>query len=336
MATKYNKSLLEEIIKRDNCKIDFTKIDFSTSIKEKQIEYLCKCGNNNTKTTRNLYKYGGLCKKCINQIFAKKTNEKLKCSLKDFIIKAKGKHGDNYDYSDVEYVNNKIKIRIICKIHGIFEQRPNDHLNGHGCKECGKQKIIEAKLYDTRSFISKAKEKYGNKYDYSDVIYINCETNIKIRCTTCNKYFNTKPCYHLANKGGTCNYCNRQFSNSQINWLEFIMKYHNITIQYALNGGEFKIPNTNYKADGYCKETNTIYEFHGDYFHGNPKLYDKNEINKRTNSTFGDLYNKTLKREQYIRDMGYKLEIIWEYDWKKINKAVKTIQIKFKSLKCIK
>ena len=46
-------------------------------------------------------------------------------------------HGDKYDYSLVEYVNSKSKIKIICKEHGIFEQIPNSHLNGNGCKKCG-------------------------------------------------------------------------------------------------------------------------------------------------------------------------------------------------------
>ena len=40
------------------------------------------------------------------------------------------------------------------------------------------------------------------------------------------------------------------------------------------------IPMSNYKADGYCKETNTVYEFNGDYFHGNPTIYDQTDENK--------------------------------------------------------
>ena len=67
-------------------------------------------------------------------------------------------------------------------------------------------------------------------------------------------------------------FSNNQYSKMSINWLNFISKKDNITIQHALNYGEYKIPNTRLKADGYCKETNTIYEFHGDYWHGNPLI----------------------------------------------------------------
>ena len=45
-----------------------------------------------------------------------------------FIQKAKSVHGNKYDYSLVEYVNSATKIKIICPIHGIFEQTPNNHL----------------------------------------------------------------------------------------------------------------------------------------------------------------------------------------------------------------
>lgn len=45
-------------------------------------------------------------------------------------------HGDTYDYSGVQYVNNVVKVEIICKEHGSFLQRPSDHLMGHGCPKC--------------------------------------------------------------------------------------------------------------------------------------------------------------------------------------------------------
>ena len=45
-------------------------------------------------------------------------------------------HGDKYDYSKVEYINNHIPITIICPEHGEFEQTPCNHLNGAGCPKC--------------------------------------------------------------------------------------------------------------------------------------------------------------------------------------------------------
>ena len=123
------------------------------------------------------------------------------------------------------------------------------------------------------------------------------------------------------------------YSRLQIQWLDFISSCYNINIQHAMNNGEYKISNSNFKADGYCSETNTIYEFHGDYWHGNPLLYDKEAINTVTNLTFGKLYNKTLKREEFIKTQGYNLVVIWENDWSNLIKSTRTIQRKFREIK---
>lgn len=54
-----------------------------------------------------------------------------------WVARAKAVHGDRYDYSQVEYLNRRTKVKIICRIHGMFEQNPDSHLRGCGCKKCG-------------------------------------------------------------------------------------------------------------------------------------------------------------------------------------------------------
>ncbi len=70
-----------------------------------------------------------------------------KCALckrisntENFIEKSKIIHGDKYDYSLVKYFNDKTKVKIVCKKHGVFEQRPNHHLTGRGCSICNESK----------------------------------------------------------------------------------------------------------------------------------------------------------------------------------------------------
>jgi len=121
------------------------------------------------------------------------------------------------------------------------------------------------------------------------------------------------------------------YSRGQIVWLNFIQVLRKINIQHAENGGEYRILTTNYKADGYCEATNTIYEFHGDLWHGNPKIFNP-EIISYFGKTYGELYQKTLEREEQIKDLGYNLVVMWEHDWKKINKSIITLQRKFRSL----
>ena len=58
----------------------------------------------------------------------------------------------------------------------------------------------------------------------------------------------------------------------------------------------------------------------GDYWHGNPNLFNTNHINKNVNKTFGKLYNETLKKLEKLKSLGYNIKYIWENDWKNFKK----------------
>jgi hypothetical protein len=101
------------------------------------------------------------------------------------------------------------------------------------------------------------------------------------------------------------------YSQVSIRWLETLGD----GIQHAENGGEFRIPGTRYRADGYNPTTNTVYEFHGTYWHGDPRVYEPNEFNTVSKCTFGELYQKTLAKEAIIKELGFNLIVMWEYDF---------------------
>ena len=105
-----------------------------------------------------------------------------KLLLEDFIKRSKKIHEDKYDYSKVEYVNANVKVCIVCPIHGEFWQKPSDHMRGIGCKLCGIKKCHEKQKFTTETFIKKAKEIHGNKYDYSKVNYIDSKHDVTIIC----------------------------------------------------------------------------------------------------------------------------------------------------------
>jgi hypothetical protein len=59
-------------------------------------------------------------------------------TTQQFIIDAKHIHGDMYDYQYVNYAHSHVKVAIVCPIHGVFNQAPNDHTNNKtGCPACG-------------------------------------------------------------------------------------------------------------------------------------------------------------------------------------------------------
>lgn len=72
---------------------------------------------------------------CSQCSVEKRSNEK-RTDLTKIIENCKKIHGDKYDYELVKYNNVNDKVKIICKKHGIFEQRLYDHLGGHGCPHC--------------------------------------------------------------------------------------------------------------------------------------------------------------------------------------------------------
>ena len=57
-------------------------------------------------------------------------------TTEEWIASARKVHGNKYDYSKVDYVNNATKVCIICPEHGEFEQIPNSHTIGCGCPKC--------------------------------------------------------------------------------------------------------------------------------------------------------------------------------------------------------
>ena len=123
-----------------------------------------------------------------------------KLTTEEFNKKAREVHGDKYDYSKVEYVNNQTKVCIICKEHGEFWQRPLDHLKGHECSECGKIKNVESRRKTLDQFIDEARKLHGDKYDYSNVKYKNTSTKV---CIICKKHgeFWQAPYTHLNGHG---------------------------------------------------------------------------------------------------------------------------------------
>ena len=126
-------------------------------------------------------------------------------TTEEFVERAKKIHGDKYDYSKVEYINNSTEVCIICSKHGEFWQKPEKHLRGHGCAKCCKTGIKS----NTNDFIEKAKIVHGDKYDYSKVEYVNNHTKVCIICPIHGEFWQT-PNSHLNGNGCfDCSYIER-------------------------------------------------------------------------------------------------------------------------------
>lgn len=113
-------------------------------------------------------------------------------TLDAFIKRGNAIHNNKYDYSKVNWVNTKIKIEIICPVHGSFYQKPFKHLQGHGCPNCCKNATVTQD-----KFIDRARKIHGlDTYDYSRVLYVNMWTSVEIICPIHGSFFQT-PAKHV-------------------------------------------------------------------------------------------------------------------------------------------
>ena len=134
-----------------------------------------------------------------------KCGKSARLTTGDFIEKAVQVHGDKYDYSEARYVNGTTLITISCSEHGEFEQTPTHHLHlKTGCPRCG-----GGQVFNTRTFIEKAQEIHGDRYDYSLVEYVKGQLHVTIRCSD-HGNFEQKPVVHLVGSG--CQKCPPRFN----------------------------------------------------------------------------------------------------------------------------
>lgn len=156
--------------------------------------------------------------------------------------------------------------------------------------------------------------------------YITIHTKIRWKCNKCKHVWLAKPS-NILNKHTGCPSCRTpSYSKKAVAWLNEMSTMHSINIQHAENGGEYIIPGTLLKVDGFDISTNTIYEFYGDIFHGNLQIFDRQDMCSPYHQlTAGELYDRTMRKEQQIRDLGYKLITIWESEYDRKQKTKRAL-----------
>jgi hypothetical protein len=281
------------------------------------IKVICKTHDEFTITPQSIMcGYG--CKKCANE-----QNAIRKMSnLPDFIAKSIIIHNILYTYdTEQEYAGYKKKLKITCKTHGDFYQFPAQHLSGQGCRKCAYDKRADLFRSNILEFIEKSNVIHSDRYEYDDKQeYVDSYTPVKVICPEHGEFIIT-PTQHLRGRG--CRVCFHQISKPANEWLASVEK--NIGRSLQTNNspeGEFRIKQPNskyyYYADGYDVITNTIYEFLGDFWHGNPNIYPPEFTSKNHKKTMGQRYADTLRKKETYLKLGFKYVEMWESDF--INK----------------
>ena len=133
-----------------------------------------------------------------------------------------------------------------------------------------------------------------------------------------------------------------QYSHVSIQWLEWVMEKarrcgYGATrnIQHALNGGEYKVPGTNYKLDGYCAETNTAYEYHSCLFHGCQTCYPNERYTTKlpgSKQSLQQLYFLTEKKRKVLCNLGMTYVCKWDHEFQDDLKRIDELKTFVKSL----
>lgn len=175
-----------------------------------------------------------------------------KSNTEEFIKKAKFIHGNKYDYSLVQYLNNKTKVEIICNIEGHknFMQTPDAHINiGNGCPECKKCKLS----YSTDTFIKKANKVHSNYYTYQSTVYTLAGNAVTVTCPV-HGDFSVRANQHLA--GQICMKCD--IANKTKSVEEYLLEaaaIHNDKYDYSL----VNYINSFIKVEILCKNCNNFF-----------------------------------------------------------------------------
>lgn len=162
-----------------------------------------------------------------------------KLKQEDVIARFREKHGDFYDYKKFVYLGMFGKGIVTCPIHGDYTVIPNDHLKGHGCPLCGRERQ------------RRAIRKYNHGVGLFDLETIGNMTPLKIKARSywramlqrCydEKFLKNHPTYQ------GCYVCNEwlTFSNF-LKWFERFYKEGYELDKDLLSGKENKIysPNT--------------------------------------------------------------------------------------------
>lgn len=127
---KTTEEFINEFKKIDTCNIDCSKVEYKG--KDIKVTLICPIHGEFKKRPGELLdkRKTCACPECSkDRISIGKMD-----TFEGFVDKARQIHGNKYQY--LNYKGSKVPSKIICQIHGEFEQLPSRHLQGHGCQKC--------------------------------------------------------------------------------------------------------------------------------------------------------------------------------------------------------
>ncbi len=296
------KTFLDRVAVAHGDRYDYNNIKLNRVIDK--IDIICKVHGSFAQTVISHLKGHGcpLCNKSVKSTSKSTPGAKLIYDTSWFIGEALEAHGDRYDYSQVNYIKSHLRVKIGCKIHGIFEQAARDHLNGDNCIKCSMSQLSQDNARSQDEFISLVRDMHHNKYDYSNTTYVNKASRIIIACPI-HGQFNQIAHNHLRGQG--CPACGISIQQQEV--IDYVKSF-GLTV--AIND---RIRISPLEIDCLIDSHSLGIELHGIYWHS----YDQPE-------TRDQQFKHYIKATAAI-DAGIKLLQIFENEWIDKNSLIKSI-----------
>lgn len=235
-------------------------------------------------------------------------------------------HGDKFEYDIPDSIkDSRERIRVVCKTHGEFLQEYRVHVYQRcGCPFC----ISTGKLplsIRTQRFFDKARDLYGDRFDYTYSEYVNNDTPISVICTECHNMFSITPSQHLR-RGGGCPTCNLSGGEAAI--YRWLMK-HNVDFlrEVRIENNNKEINRAYFAIDFVVPRRNLWIEFNGEQHYENvPHFYNHGW-------TFEQQQKRDAEVRKIARERGVKLVEIHYNDEKKIPRILYYHIFKAKTVK---
>lgn len=239
--------------------LDFSLADLSDN--EGDVTLICPTHGQFTKRRKNLA-IGQGCPACGYE----RTGQKMRNKPEDMGKIFKDVHGDRYTYHWGTYTKSTSPMKMTCKEHGDFWQKPDFHRTGVGCGKCGYQAVSKYHISNLDNFIEQARKIHGDKYDYSKSVYVHSKEDIEIVCKTHGSFWQ-RPNNHLM--GAICPTCSMsQTSRGELEVAEFVK-----SLGFELETGrlaywDFEGKKKWLEMDVKVKDMPFAIEYDGLYWHG--------------------------------------------------------------------
>lgn len=266
-----------------------------------------QCDFEFVKKPRALVKQKIGCPRCAHQA----NTDALSRSEETFLLLVKKLYGDRFIFhpsEDQRYTNGSVISRTCLKCNVKRDQPIGSLLAGNACPVCsGRVK------YTTETFIEKSKKIWGeSEFDYTQVSYVHNHFPVTLTCKK-GHTFQSQPANHFNKKG--CAECavKKFVSAGETEWLD------SLSIPKENRNVRINVENQQLNVDALIN--GTIYEYYGDFWHGNLRRFHPDNVNVYSGMTMQEHYDHTLAREQLLRNAGYVVVTMWEFDWIKFRKT---------------